>query len=188
MVVARDFSAFRGRAQVGGERHNGGMSEQQRIEPCNIAAALPRLARERPAHVAMRCPGRNGAYDVALSYAELDARSDAIAGGLAGRRAQGEQILLHRRMVAGQRQQRGARRGTAPVAAAAVVPEPENGSSTTSPRFEDDSRTRAMSASGFCVGWTLRPSLSLRRSEPVQIGRSQSERSCRSSLPAFMAS
>ena len=61
------------------------MSEQQRIEPCNIAAALPRLARERPAQVAMRCPGRNGAYDVALSYAELDARSDAIAAGLAGR-------------------------------------------------------------------------------------------------------
>ena len=61
------------------------MSEPQRIEPCNIAAALPRLARERPAQVAMRCPGRNGAYDLALSYAELDARSDAIAAGLAKR-------------------------------------------------------------------------------------------------------
>ena len=61
------------------------MSEQHRIEPCNIATALPRLAREHPAQVAMRCPGRNGAYDVALSYAELDARSDAIAAGLAGR-------------------------------------------------------------------------------------------------------
>src|SRR5688500_1533326 len=55
---------------------------------CNIAAALPRLARERPDQVAMRCPGRrrwNGMprYDVALTCAELDARSDAIAAGLA---------------------------------------------------------------------------------------------------------
>jgi acyl-CoA synthetase (AMP-forming)/AMP-acid ligase II len=31
----------------------------------------------------MRCPGRNGRYDIALTYAELDARSDAIAAGLA---------------------------------------------------------------------------------------------------------
>ena len=52
---------------------------------CNIAASLPRLARERPDQVAMRCPGRNGAYDIALTYAELDARSDAIAAGLAMR-------------------------------------------------------------------------------------------------------
>ncbi len=52
---------------------------------CNIAASLPRLARERPDQIAMRCPGRNGAYDIALSYAELDARSDAIAAGLAMR-------------------------------------------------------------------------------------------------------
>ena len=52
---------------------------------CNIAATLPRLARERPDQVAMRCPGRNGAYDIALTYAELDARSDAIAAGLAKR-------------------------------------------------------------------------------------------------------
>jgi len=59
---------------------NGGMSE-----PCNIAAALPRLARERPDQVAMRCPGRNGAYEVELTYAQLDARSDAIAAGLARR-------------------------------------------------------------------------------------------------------
>jgi olefin beta-lactone synthetase len=50
--------------------------------PCNIAASLPRLARERPDQVAMRCPGRDGRYGIALSYAELDARSDAIAAGL----------------------------------------------------------------------------------------------------------
>jgi olefin beta-lactone synthetase len=53
--------------------------------PCNIATSLPRLARERPDQVAMRCPGRAGAYDIALTYAELDARSDAIAAGLATR-------------------------------------------------------------------------------------------------------
>jgi len=52
-------------------------------EPCNIAASLPRLARERPDQVAMRCPGRNGRYDASLTYAQLDARSDAIAAGLA---------------------------------------------------------------------------------------------------------
>ncbi|MCD7099590.1 olefin beta-lactone synthetase [Stenotrophomonas sp. MMGLT7] len=54
---------------------------------CNIAAALPRLARERPGQVAIRCPGtRRGdgmaAYDIELTYAQLDARSDAIAAGL----------------------------------------------------------------------------------------------------------
>lgn len=53
--------------------------------PCNIAASLPRLARERPDQIAMRCPGRDGRYAIALSYAELDARSDAIAAGLAAR-------------------------------------------------------------------------------------------------------
>jgi len=52
-------------------------------ESHNIAAALPRLARERPDQVAMRCPGRGGRYDVTLTYARLDARSDAIAAGLA---------------------------------------------------------------------------------------------------------
>ena len=52
-------------------------------DACNIAASLPRLARERPDQVAMRCPGRRGAYDIALTYAQLDARSDAIAAGLA---------------------------------------------------------------------------------------------------------
>ena len=54
-------------------------------EPCNIAAALPRLADEHPAQVAMRCPGPRGRYDIALTYAQLDARSDAIAAGLARR-------------------------------------------------------------------------------------------------------
>jgi acyl-CoA synthetase (AMP-forming)/AMP-acid ligase II len=53
--------------------------------PCNIASALPRLAVDRPDQVAIRCPGRGGCYDIALSYAQLDARSDAIAAGLAER-------------------------------------------------------------------------------------------------------
>lgn len=57
--------------------------------PCNIAAALPRLAAERPTQPAIRCPGARGAggglagYDVVLDYRTLDARSDAIAAGLA---------------------------------------------------------------------------------------------------------
>ncbi|KLI99932.1 olefin beta-lactone synthetase [Luteimonas sp. FCS-9] len=56
-------------------------------EAVNIAAALPRLARERPAQIALRCPGPDGGYSDAhaLSYAALDARSDAVAAGLAAR-------------------------------------------------------------------------------------------------------
>ncbi len=58
-------------------------------EPCNIAAILPRLAAEAPARIAMRCPGTRGPdglarYDLTLTYGELDARSDAVAAGLAG--------------------------------------------------------------------------------------------------------
>jgi olefin beta-lactone synthetase len=58
--------------------------------PTNIAAILPRMAAERGEQIAMRCPGTRGPdglarYDVTLSYAELDARSDAIAAGLAAR-------------------------------------------------------------------------------------------------------
>ena len=53
--------------------------------PCNIAAALPRLARDRPGQVAMHCPGRDGDYRQQLTYAALDSRSDAIAAGLAVR-------------------------------------------------------------------------------------------------------
>ncbi|MCA0393005.1 MAG: AMP-binding protein [Proteobacteria bacterium] len=54
-------------------------------DSCNIAAALPRLAADAPDRIAMRCPGRDGSYAVALTYGELDARSDAIAAGLAKR-------------------------------------------------------------------------------------------------------
>ncbi len=51
-------------------------------ETCNIAAALPRLAAEAPDRIAMRCPDRHGRYATELTYAQLDARSDAIAAGL----------------------------------------------------------------------------------------------------------
>ena len=59
------------------------MSQLHNGTPCNIAASLVCAAREHPERIAMRCPGRNGRYDVALTYAQLDARSDAIAAGLA---------------------------------------------------------------------------------------------------------
>ena len=58
--------------------------------PCNIASSLPPLAAQAPDRVAMRCPGSRGPdglarFDVTLTYRELDARSDAIAAGLAAR-------------------------------------------------------------------------------------------------------
>src|SRR5688572_18100235 len=57
-------------------------------ENCNIAASLPRLAAVFPDRIAMRCPGTRpndgfARYDTTLTYGELDARSDAIAAGLA---------------------------------------------------------------------------------------------------------
>ncbi len=57
-----------------------------------------------------------------------------------------------------------------------VVPEPKNGSSTTSPGLVEAIRMRASSASGFCVGCTFLPSSPFSRSEPEQMGNSQSER------------
>ncbi len=57
-------------------------------ESSNIAAILPRMAAERGGQVAMRCPGSRGLggfarYDSVLTYAQLEARSNAIAAGLA---------------------------------------------------------------------------------------------------------
>ncbi|MDR1076320.1 MAG: AMP-binding protein [Xanthomonadaceae bacterium] len=57
------------------------------IHPCNIAAVLPRLAREQPGQPAIRYPGTTGPdgfakYDVVMDYHALDSRSDAIAAGL----------------------------------------------------------------------------------------------------------
>lgn len=56
----------------------------------NIAATLPGLAARFPDRIAMRCPGTRGPdglarFDQTLTYRDLDARSDAIAAGLAGR-------------------------------------------------------------------------------------------------------
>lgn len=56
-------------------------------EASNIAAILPRMAAERGDQVAMRCPGRRGLdgfarYDIALSYRQMEQRSNAIAAGL----------------------------------------------------------------------------------------------------------
>ena len=52
-------------------------------DTCNIAASLPALARERGAQ--WRCVARvaMGVTTIAITYAELDRRSDAIAAGLA---------------------------------------------------------------------------------------------------------
>lgn len=50
----------------------------------NIADTLRQRAADAPERIAMRVPGR-GDYTTSLSYAELDARSDAIAAGLRAR-------------------------------------------------------------------------------------------------------
>ena len=73
-------------------------------------------------------------------------------------------------------------------ATAPVVPVPKKGSSTMSPGLVVALRMRNSSASGFWVGWTFSSSSSFRRSAPVQIGKSQSERVCVSSLASFIAS
>lgn len=54
---------------------------------CNITAVLSQIAAERPEQIAMRCPGSRGSdgfanYDLTLTYAELENRSNAIAAGL----------------------------------------------------------------------------------------------------------
>lgn len=63
------------------------LREREGVSPCNIAASLPRVAAQRGDQVAMRCPGARGRggfarYQQSLTYAQLDARSDAIAAGL----------------------------------------------------------------------------------------------------------
>ena len=73
---ARIFTIRAGRARG---CDNGAMQTD-----ATIADSLRQRAREAPERVAMRCPGR-GTYDIALTYGELDARSDAIAAGLAVR-------------------------------------------------------------------------------------------------------
>src|SRR5690606_41579768 len=52
---------------------------------CNIAAALPGMAAADPDRIAMCYPGRDGSYANALTYGELDRRSNAIAAALATR-------------------------------------------------------------------------------------------------------
>ena len=69
-------------------------------ESSNIAAILPRMAAERGEQVAIRCPGSRGfgvfaRYDSVLSYAQLEARSNAIAAGLrAAGLARGQRAAL----------------------------------------------------------------------------------------------
>jgi olefin beta-lactone synthetase len=56
-------------------------------ETCNIASVLSTIAAQRPEQIAMRCPGTRDAngfanYDLTLTYAELENRSNAMAAGL----------------------------------------------------------------------------------------------------------
>ena len=83
---ARIFTIRAGRARG---CDNGAMQAD-----ANIADSLRHRASQAPDRVAMRCPGR-GAYDIALTYGELDARSDAIAAGLAARGiARGQRVVV----------------------------------------------------------------------------------------------
>jgi hypothetical protein len=73
------------------------------------------------------------------------------------------------------------------LATAPVVPVPKNGSSTTSPGLVGQSR-RGQQRFRLLRRMQLVALASFRRSPPVQIGNSQSERICTSSLAAFIAS
>lgn len=48
----------------------------------NIADSLRQSAQQNPERIAMRCPGKDGSYSIALSCGELDSRSTDIAAGL----------------------------------------------------------------------------------------------------------
>jgi acyl-CoA synthetase (AMP-forming)/AMP-acid ligase II len=69
-------------------------------DACNIAAVLPRMAAERGAQVAIRCPGSRdwrgrARFDATLTYRQLEDRSNAIAAGLlASGLARGERCVL----------------------------------------------------------------------------------------------
>jgi olefin beta-lactone synthetase len=68
-------------------RQRGSLAYNPPMPITSIAAALPRIAAERPDQIAIRCPsgrraGGGVAYDDGLSYRELDRRSAHIAAGL----------------------------------------------------------------------------------------------------------
>ena len=48
----------------------------------HIAQTLRQSAQADPQRIAMRCPGKRGDYSIALTYGQLDARSEALARGL----------------------------------------------------------------------------------------------------------
>ena len=80
MVGAEDPRILSNRANRAWGCDNNGMQPAS-----NIADSLRQRALEASDRVAMRCPGSKGRYDIALTYGDLDARSDAIATGLAVR-------------------------------------------------------------------------------------------------------